>query len=87
MIDEYRRQKRLEMESQGYIYWDDTHPEPIRNIYKAINKKIGEHVGHAHLLRLEISHLLDVVEEQEKKIEELQKTIIDSWDTVQHDAE
>ena len=85
MIDEYRRQKRAQMEQEGYLYWDDTDPEPIRNIYKAINKKIGLHVGHAHLLRLEISHLKDVVAEQEKKIEELQKTIICRWDTVQHD--
>ena len=75
MIDEYRRQKRAQMEQQGFLYWDDTDPELIRNIYKEVNKLIGLHVGQAMLFKLEISHLEDVVVEQQKKIEELQKTI------------
>ena len=75
MIDEYRRQKRAQIEQQGFLYWDDTDPEPIRNIYKEVNKLIGLHVGQAMIFKLEISHLEDVVADQEKKIEELQKTI------------
>ena len=84
MINEFRRQHKALMEQEGFLYYDDTDPEPIRNIYKAINKKIGLHVGKAKILQLEISHLEDVVAEQEKKLKNCKKQFL-VWDTVQHD--